>query len=254
MPLLRRYQTRYEARHVGRRLAAVVAAAALIALAAAPPTSTIFDSYRAALAARKTPANMEFEYTVTRSGPNRIVTEQHRVFWTAQGLERNDTIAVNGTPLVPPRSLLLRRAMWPYDVGQFAVSTDEYDVARPIVGSVAGRKAYVFTLTRSTQADFMITSLYLDASSRLPLRETYAVAGSNCQGSGSIDFLPTGGYWLPIFVSVVCTGSAQGASPAPVYKEAIRFINYRFPAAIPPDVFGQTPSAAASNEPAPLSP
>jgi hypothetical protein len=245
---------RYGLRYVGRRLAAVAAAAALVVLAAAPQTSTIFDSYRAALASRKIPANMEFEYTVTRSGPNRIVTELHRVYWTAQGLERNDTIAVNGTPLVPPRSRLLRRAIWPYDVGQFAVSTDEYDVAGPIVGSVAGRKAYVFTLTRNTQADFMITSLYVDATSRLPLRETYVVTGADCQGSGSIDFLPTGGYWLPIFVSVVCTGTAQGASPAPVYKEAIRFSNYRFPAAIPPDVFGQTPSSAASNEPVPLSP
>lgn len=244
----------YGVRRVDRRLVAVAAAAALFALAAAPLTSTIFDSYRAALAARKTPATMEFEYTVTRSGPNRIVTEQHRVFWTAQGLERNDTTAVNGTPLVPPRSRLLHRAMWPYDVGQFAVSTDEYNVANPIVGSVAGRKAYVFTLTRSVQADFVITSLYVDASSRLPLRETYVVAGSNCQGSGSIDFLPTGGYWLPIFVSVICTGPAQGAAPPPVYKEAIRFSNYRFPAAIPPDVFGQPPSSAASNEPTPLGP
>ena len=239
---------------MGRGLAAATALTALVALAAVPATSTIFDSYRVALASRKIPANMEFEYTVTRSGPNRILTEQHRVYWTAQGVERNDTIAVNGTPLVPPRSRLLRRTAWPYDVGQFAVSTDEYDVARSIIGSVAGRKAYVFTLTRSAQADFMVTSLYVDAGSRLPLRETFAVAGSNCQGSGSIDFLPTGAYWLPIFVSVVCTGPAQGASPAPVYKEAIRFSNYRFPAAIPPDVFGQSPSSAAGSEPVPPNP
>lgn len=248
-------QARSVRRRVGRRLAsAAVVLSALIALAAVPQSLTVFDSYRTALANRKTPLNMEFEYTVTRSGPNRIVTEQHRVYWTASGLERNDTIAVNGTPVVPARSRLLHRTSWPYDVAQFVVSTDEYDVARPVVSNVAGRKAYVFTVTRATQADFMITSLYLDASSRLPLRETYAVAGSNCQGSGSIDFLPTGGYWLPIFVSVVCTGSVQSASPSPVYKEAIRFANYRFPAAIPPDVFGQTPSAAATAEPAPPSP
>jgi hypothetical protein len=239
---------------VGKRQAAVAALVALVVLAAAPQTSTIFDSYRVALAARKSPANMEFEYTVTRSGPNRIITEEHRVYWTAQGIERNDTIAVNGTPLVPPRSRLLHRVAWPYDVGQFAVTTDEYDVSRPIIGSVAGRKAYVFTLNRPTQADFMITSLYVDASSRLPLRETFVVAGSNCQGSGSIDFLPTGANWLPIFVSVVCSGAAQGASPAPIYKEAIRFSNYRFPVTIPPDVFGQTPSSPASGEPVPPGP
>ena len=249
----RQFPTRYALQYVDKRLAAV-AAAALVALAAIPQGSTVFDSYRSALAIRKIPANMEFEYTVTRSGPNRIVTEQHRVYWSAQGVERNDTIEVNGTPLVPAHSRLLRRTTWPYDVGQFAVSTDEYAVARPIVASVAARRAYVFTLTRTTQADFMITSLYVDAAIRLPLRETFVVAGSNCQGSGSIDFLPTGGYWLPIFVSVVCTGSGAGASPPPVYKEAIRFSSYSFPTAIPPDVFGQPPSASASSEPVPLAP
>jgi hypothetical protein len=242
-------------RRVGRRIAAAtVALTALVALAALPQSLTIFDSYRAALVSRKTPLNMEFEYTVTRSGPNRIVTEQHRVYWTESGLERNDTIAVNATPVVPARSRLLHRTSWPYEVGQFVVSTDEYDVARPVVSSVAGRKAYVFAVTRATQADFMITSLYLDASSRLPLRETFVVAGSNCQGSGSIEFLPVGVYWLPTFVSVLCTGTAQDAFPAPTYKEAIRFSGYSFPATIPPDVFGQTQPAGATSTPLTTSP
>jgi hypothetical protein len=228
-----------------RRAAALaVTAAALVALAA--EQSNVFDAYRAALAARKTPANMEFEYTVTRSGPNRIITEQHRVYWTVGGLERNDTIAVNATNLVPPRSRLLRRTAWPYDVGQFAVSPDEYDVAPAGVAVLSGRKTYVFTLTRGARADFAMKSLYVDAVSRLPLRQTFVVAGSDCRGSGSIDFLAAGAYWLPSFVSVICTGSAQGASPPPVFKEAIRFSGYRFPAAIPPDVFGETPRPAVT--------
>ncbi|MDQ6766732.1 MAG: hypothetical protein M3Z41_02890 [Candidatus Eremiobacteraeota bacterium] len=237
-----------------------VVVAALATLGAVAPAA-ILDSYHAALAARKTPANVEFEYTVTRSGPNRIRTEQHRVYWTDAGVERNDTIAVNGTPVVPARSRLLHRTIWPYDVGQFAVTTDEYDAAAAGVAFVSGRKAYVLTLTRGTRADFMLTSLYVDANSRLPLRQTFAVTGADCQGSGSIEFLPAGAYWLPTFVSVVCTGAAQGALPAPVYKESIRFNGYRFPSAIPPDVFGQPPSSqtsspvpAASDGSLPLSP
>ena len=216
-----------------------VAVAALLALGAGLQVS-ILDSYRAALAARKTPLNMEFVYTVTRSAPARIVTEQHRVYWSASGLERNDTIAINGTNLVPPRSILLHRTDWPYDVGQFAATSDDYDATAAGLAVVANRRAYVFKLARAAQADFMLTSLYVDANTRLPLRQTFNVAGADCQGSGSIDFLPTGAYWLPSFVSVVCTGSAQGALPAPVFKEAIRFNGYRFPAAIPPDVFGQS--------------
>ncbi len=229
-----------------RRSVVAVALVAFCLLAAGAQTTTVFDSYRTALAVRKTPTNMEFEYTVTRSGPDRILTELHRVYWSAAGVERNDTIAVNGTNLVPPRTMLLHRSMWPYDVGQFAVTTDEYDVAPTGVTIVAGRKAYLFTLTRGAQADFSMKALYLDASRRLPLRQTFDVTGPNCQGSGSIDFLPAGAYWLPSFITVVCTGSAQGAAPAPVFKEAIRFAGYSFPAAIPPDVFGQSAPAQAS--------
>ncbi len=223
-----------------------LAAAVAFLLLGAATKLTIFDSYHVALATRKTPLNMEFVYTVTRSGPNRIVTEQHRVYWTSTGLERNDTIAVNGTDLVPPRSSLLHRAEWPYDVGQFAVSGDEYTAVLTGLSAVANRKAYVYRLTRSTQADFEITSLYVDAKTRLPLRQTFSVAGADCQGSGTIDFLPAGGYWLPSFISVVCTGSAQSTSPAPVFKESIRFNSYTFPAAIPPDVFGQSSSEVTS--------
>jgi hypothetical protein len=52
----------------------------------------------------------------------------------------------------------------------------------------------------------------------------------------------------------VCTGIATADSPAPVFKEAIRFSGYRFPTAIPPDVFGTSASPDASESPQPTSP
>ncbi len=235
-----------------RLAAALLGVAAIVMLAAAP--ETIFGSYRTALLARTTPANMEFQYTVTRSGPNRILTEQHRVYWTATGLERNDTIEINGTPVVPAISHMLHRATWPYDVGQFAVSTDEYDITPAGVAIVTGRKAYLFMAARSAPADFMVKSLYIDAKTRMPLREMFSVTGGDCQGSGVIDFAPTSGYWLPSFVSVVCTGAASADGTTPVFKEAIRFSGYRFPTAIPPDVFGVSASPDASESPQPTSP
>jgi hypothetical protein len=215
-------------------LVAAVAAGALLGATGAPT----LDAYRTALAAQKLPAYMEFTYTVTRSGPARIITEQHRVYWANTGEERNDTIAVNGTPVVPAPSQLLRRSIWPYDPAQFAVSGDDYDATPAGMAIVAGRKTYAFALARSTPADFMQKSIYVDVKTHLPVRQTFAVAGADCDGSGSIDFGPSGGYWLPNFVSVVCTQSGAGASPAPVFKESIRFTSYQFPALIPQDIFG----------------
>ena len=228
----------------GRRVSSIASAlgaiAAALIIVGADAKPSIYESYRTALAARVTPENMEFLYTVTRSGSQRIVTEQHRVYWTAAGLERNDTISINGTNLVPPRSKMLHRSEWPYDVGQFAVSSDDYTAEYSGKTIVGNRQAFVLKLTRATPADFTMKALYVDAITRLPLRQTFTVNGGDCQGDGVIEFLPAGGHWLPSFVSVICTANGQSASAATVYKEAIRFSGYRFPAAIPPDVFGQS--------------
>lgn len=229
-------RTPYERPLARSVVAALAAVASFVVLAAAAPS--ILDSYRAALASRKIPANMEFIYTVTRSGPNHIVTEQHRVYWTNSGEERNDTIAVNGTPVIPARSQMLHRPVWPYDAGQFAVSVDDYAATPAGIALVSGRKAYAFALSRNAPADFMLKSLYVDAKTRLPLRQTFAVAGGDCEGAGAIDFMAFGSYWLPNFISVVCTQTASGATPAPVFKESIRFTSYQFPNVIPADVFG----------------
>lgn len=234
-----------------RKLLTCVAALAGLALLGATPATTL-DAYRTALAAQKLPAFMEFTYTVTRSGPARIVTEQHRVYWASTGEERNDTITVNGAPVVPAPSQLLHRSVWPYDPAQFTVSADDYDATPAGIAVVAGRKTYAFALARSTQADFMQKSIYIDVKTHLPVRQTFAVAGSDCEGAGSIDFGRFGGYWLPNFVSVVCTQTGSDASPPPVFKESIRFTTYQFPALIPADIFGAgaaSPDSSGTGEP-----
>jgi hypothetical protein len=227
--------------------AVLVIAASLVVVAA--NSASIMDSYRAALAARKVPAFMEFTYTVTRSGPNRIVTEQHRVYWASTGDERNDTIEVNGSPVIPAPSHVLHRTPWPYDPGQFAVSADDYDAVAAGTVVIAGRMTYAFALSRNSAADFMLKSLYVDTKTRLPVRQTFAVVGADCEGAGSINFVPVGAYWLPGFVSVVCTASGSAASPPPIYKESIRFTNYQFPNTIPPDVFGQVSPGTSDDTP-----
>ncbi len=230
-----------------RRPLTVLAAAVVLVLLAATPKS-ILDSYRLAIASRKIPANMEFDYTVTKSGPARIVTEQHRVYWTSSGEERNDTISVNGTPVIPARSQMLHRTVWPYDAGQFAVTAEDYDATPAGMAIIASRRTYAFALARNTPADFMLKSLYVDAKTKLPIRETFAVAGQDCEGSGSIDFTAFGAYWLPSFVSVACTQTGSGASPPPVFKESIRFSGFQFPSAIPSDVFSAGASTTSSGD------
>ena len=226
---------------------ALIAGFAGLQLAAAPTPLGRLDAYRSALLTLKRPVYIEYDYVQTRSGPDRVVTEQHRVYRTDAGKERNDTVMINGTAVVPAISRILNRSQWPYDVAQFAVSSDDYDINATGIALVAGRKAYAFGLTRKSGADFKLKALYLDAHRFLPLRETFAVSGGTCAGDGVISFAAAAQYWLPTSVQVTC--SAQTASGPAVFKESIRFANYGFPNAIPADIFNAAGSPAAGATP-----
>lgn len=217
------------------RLFAILATLALMQTAATLSTAARLDAYRSAVATVKRPAFVEFDYTHTRSAPNRIVTELHRVYRTQDGQERNDTVMINGTAIVPAVTHILHRPVWPYDVGQFIVSADDYDIAPAAAAVVSGRKALGFKLTRKASANFMLKNLYVDPRRYLPVRETFAVTGADCSGDGIISFGAAGQYWLPTSVQVTCSAAVTNG-PA-VFKESIRFSNYAFPKAIPADVF-----------------
>jgi len=230
---------RQGSRRVAGALLAMLAAAAQ--MAATPSPAKLLDAYHSALQVLERPAFVEYEYTQTRSGPNRIVTEQHRVYRTRDGQERNDTIMINGTAIVPAVSRILRRTVWPYDVAQFAATTDDYDIVLAPAALVSGRKAYGLKLTRKATADFTLNDLFLDMRRFLPVRETFSVSGGNCAGGGIINFGPAGKYWLPTSVQVTCTAQSSGGPE--VFKESIRFSSYGFPSAIPADVFNPGGSA-----------
>jgi hypothetical protein len=222
-----------------------VAAAFLLAVppdalaARTPPPSPaaaarLLERYRAAIAALPKPANMVFMYTEMRADPQRIVTSAHRVYRNEAGEQRNDTVEVNGIPVRPPRTQTYQRAQWPYYADAFAVSPADYDARFTGVATIDGRRTQSYAVKRLTSAPFSITELDLDPASALPVRERFIAATRDCDARGSIDFAPSGSYWLPTNVSVEC--SLSGASASAGYKNTIRFADYRFPVTIPADV------------------
>ncbi|HXW77363.1 MAG TPA: hypothetical protein VEJ20_08140 [Candidatus Eremiobacteraceae bacterium] len=213
-------------------LATALAAITTLPASAASPAGAQFDQYRAALAALSPVGNVVFEYAESRSGPTRTFTEQHRVYRGADGRERDETLAVDGAPLVPAQVRFSEHDVWPYDVAQFAVDEADYSVLYIGPAVVDGRRALEFSTVRETTGDFAVTALYIDPLRHLPLRETFAAQGSGCSGSGVIDFAAIGRHWLASSVSADCSvAGSQGA-----FRETIRFSAYQFPAVIPPDV------------------
>jgi hypothetical protein len=168
-----------------------------------------------------------------RADPTRIVTSSHRVYRDRTGEQRNDTIEVNGAPVRPPLTQTYQRAQWPYSADAFVVPAADYGATFAGVATVDGRRAEVYVVKRKTPASFSITELDLDPGSALPLRERFGVTTRDCDGQGSIDFAPSGPYWLPTSASVECAGSGSASS---AYKHTIRFADYRFPVTIPQDM------------------
>ena len=221
------------------------------AIVASPQAA--LSAYREAVATLPMPSNLTFEYLVTRSGPTRIITEEHRVYRDGAGRERNETIAVNGTKVVPTIAQVFRHAEWPYGAEKFIVSAAAYDVTFTGQGVVRGRRVYGFSAKRFRKSDFEVNGLYLDASRFLPVRETFTVLGKGCEGTGSVDFVPVREFWLIVSISASCVSSLRGSTSQdapPPFRERIRFSKYAFPKTLPPQVFGpsvaQTPAGGST--------
>ena len=200
-------------------------------------------AYQAAMTNATKPPNVTFEYTQTRSGPKRVITEVHRVYRNAAGDERNETLSVNGSTVAPPISVVYHKRAWPYDIDKFTAAQSEYDFTLTGTSTVSGKPAYAFVAKAKAPGAFAIEALYLAVDTGLPLRERFTANAPACAGKGSIDFGAFAAYWLPATISVSCMppdspGAASQLQTA-TYRETIRFSNYSFPARMPPEIFGR---------------
>lgn len=214
-----------------------------------PSTDALVARYQRAIQVLKQPANMVVEYTQTRSGPTRVVTENHRIYRDADGHERNETTAINGLRVPRARVSIYTRLSWAYSPDKFFVDPESYQIALRGAVNVDGRKGFSYAVVMKDAGAFAVTDLELDARTAMPLRERFVATSSTCAGTGSIDFGPSGGYWLPKVVSVTCPllASPETADLIPAgasYRDTIRFSSYSFPDAIPAQVFGLPPTPA----------
>jgi hypothetical protein len=197
---------------------------------AAAAAAKALAQYHALMIALQKPANMVFMYSETRTGPTRIVSGVHRVYRDKDGNQRNDTIAIDDSPVRPPETQTFVRAIWPYFPDQFDVPASDYDVTSAGTAFVNGHKAFLYRTNRLSPAAFAITELAVEPGTGIPLRELFAVSTRDCDGTGQIEFTQIGSYLLPSSVAAQCTeGSDQ-------FKHVIKFSDYSFPAAIPQEV------------------
>ena len=212
------------------RAIAVLALVALVGASASHLDSQyVLQRYAAAIQAVSAPKVVVFSYTVSQVGPSNI-EQHHRIY--RSGLDvRDDTLSVDGITLLRKVARISKRADR-YAVARFAPSSSAYELL--FLGTVKdGRHFdYVYEATpldRSSGA--RIDRLTIDGSNFLPRTVHFQSGGAGVDGSGEVEFGPSGKYWMP----VVADATAQvGGKPA---HERITWSDYRFPLSLPPSTF-----------------
>jgi hypothetical protein len=134
----------------------------------------------------------------------------------------------------------------PYTLGRFAPALDAYELL--FVGTVKdGRHLdYVYETTPLNHGlAAYVDRLTIDGVNFLPRRVHFHTAALDVDGSGEIEFGPSGKYWVPM--TVVAQARVKG-KPA---RERIAWSDYRFPQSLPPSTF-QPPEPLPKATPAPL--
>jgi hypothetical protein len=211
----------------------VVATLALVASLGASAghldSQYVLAQYALALKAVSAPKVVVFSYTVSQVGRSNI-EQHHRIY--RSGLDvRDDTLSVDGITLLRKVARISKHADR-YAVARFAPSSSAYELL--FLGTVKdGRHLdYVYEATPLTRSSgTWIDRLTIDGANFLPRVVHFHSGGAGVEGSGEVEFGPSGKYWMPMLADA----SAQvGGKPA---RERIAWGDYRFPQSLPPSTF-----------------
>ena len=214
-----------------RALAGIALIAATVAAVPAPLDSQIvLERYELALSDLPVPESTIVSYTVSQAGPTDI-EQGHRLY--REGLAvRDETISVDGAAL-KQKIVRIGRHDDRYSVARIAPRSATYGFLFVRAAKRDGTVYYEFEATPlvASSSGFVVTRIIIDGRRFLPRSVAFKTSSETSNGSGVIEYAPSGRYWVPVQVNVDAT--VQG-KPA---RERIAWSDYRFPPALPQATF-----------------
>jgi hypothetical protein len=204
-----------------------------LALVAASPlqldSQYVLQRYSLAIDTVEQPKAVIFTYTVSQAGPTTI--EQRHVIYRSGSEVRDETLAVDGMPLVRKLVRFSHREDR-YAIARLAPRTAEYELL--FVRTVKdGRHAdYLYDATPLIRtSDASVDRVTIDGVRYLPRSVYLTTQGPNAKGRARIQYAAFGRYWMPVVADV---DAVVNGKPA---RERITWSDYSFPQSLPPSAF-----------------
>lgn len=216
-----------------RNVAPIAALASFALLGAQRPidSQVVLERYAVALADAPVPRAEIFVYNVSQAGPTNI-EQRHQIY--RSGIEvRDEILAENGVSLKRKIVRIARRADV-YSIGALAPRLYDYELLFVRARSDGKHLDYVYRAVplRPAVGGFAIDRVAIDGLTYLPRTiDFHSYSDTGVSGTGTIEFGPAGGYWMPMLATV---NAVVGAGVA---RERIVFSNYRFPLSLPRSTF-----------------
>jgi hypothetical protein len=190
------------------------------------------ERYELEMSTLKPPKAVIFTYTVSQAGALAI-EQRHRIYRSGQDV-RDETLAVDGTPLVQK---VVRISQRPdrYDITRIAPRTSGYTMLFLHAQPQGSRLDYVYEVKPlvTPASGFVVTRLTIDGDTFLPRSVAFTASSGDTQGTGELQYGKSGKYWVPLVASV--TADVKGKPT----RERITWSDYRFPESLPRSTFAK---------------
>jgi hypothetical protein len=211
----------------------LLALALLLAAAGATPedldSQYVLQRYAVAIETVPIPKAVIYTFTVSQAGPSNI--DQRHVIYRSGLHVRDETLAVDGVPLV-------------HKVVTFSQREDRYEISRIAPKAATYELLFVRTLRDGHHVDYQyeasplvhggdaaVDRVTIDGVKYLPKDVRFKTGSETAHGIAHVAYAQFGKYWMPVLAEI---NAVVNGKPA---RERIVWSDYRFPESLPPSAF-----------------
>jgi hypothetical protein len=191
--------------------------------------NVVLQRYAEALTKIAAPPALIFDYTVEQVGLHDI-EQTHRIY-RGRGMERDETLAIDGRKLAAPVVRVIAGAVTHYNLLTVAPRSDRYTLTFLKTQREDGHFNYLFRAAHRVPTVFAVDGMTIDGITFLPTVMTFSTVAGSIKSTGKLVYGEIAGYRL------IREASVSAVVGGKVARERIIWTEYQFPASLPASTF-----------------